>query len=87
VQCLVATDRANTPAASRQFERGSAIHGQLHACPSQKSKALYIGLEIFALRQKSELGVRAIDGGTLVEVLQYPLSCSAMTLLVGSSDA
>ena len=42
-QCFVATDRANTPATSRQFERGSAIHGQIHACdhaecPGQNSK-------------------------------------------------
>jgi len=40
-QCLFATDRANTPATSRQFERGSAIHGQIHDCPGQKSECAF----------------------------------------------
>jgi len=64
-QCLVATDRANTPATSRQFERGSAIHGQIHACPGQKSGcALYIVYK-FLHYDKSEPGVCVLDVGVL----------------------
>ena len=64
-QGLVATDRANTPATSRQFEWGSAIHGQIHACPGQKSGCIMTKIRT--------VGACYRWGCVIVEVLWYML--------------
>jgi len=73
-QCLVATDRANTPATSRQFERGSAIHGQIHACPSQKSGCvlynIHRSINVCIMKKIRTGGACYRQGCVIVEVLR-----------------